>query len=101
MKTISKAKASKFQAKPVPKKEEPKLLAKPAGRDPAVIKAEAVAKVAYDRADVALKATEGFNGILEGLKQAVQEMGPPKKGYRMKLNRNKDGFIASIDVELK
>ncbi len=66
------------------------------------LKTQAVAKVAYEKADTALKVANNQTNLIKELQGVIEKLNPTKAtGYTMVVNRNAEGFISSIDVEIK
>ena len=82
--------------------EKPKAPAKkaPTVKKDELLKVQAISKVAYENASTAVKVANGFSDLVSGLQTAMEKLSP-NNGYHMKVNRNKKGFIDTIDVEFK
>jgi hypothetical protein len=65
-------------------------------------KSDAVARVAYDKADAALKIASNQSDLVMQMTKAIESLKTDKqiKGYKMTINRNAEGFMQSIDVEI-
>lgn len=84
--------------KPEPKPAKTEVVIKEVKADTSKI--EAVSRLAYDKADAAMKVANNFTSLIGSLTDAVKDL-KPKTNYKMNVVRDKRGFISSIDIEVK
>ena len=91
-----------IKKKYTPQKEEPKTITKEIIREVPVKdeRTQAVARVAYEKANAAMEVANGYSAILAELTKAVKTL-QPNKSFCLKINRDKNGFISTIDVDCK
>jgi hypothetical protein len=82
------------------KKEEPKIVEKTIIQKADTTKIEAVTKIAYDKASTALDVANNQADLIKQLTKAVKTL-QPNKSFCLKINRDKNGFISTIDVDCK
>ena len=98
---ISDQRLAELGAKPKPKKpEEPKVVEKTIIQKADTTKIEAVTKIAYDKASTALDVANNQADLIKQLTKAVKTL-QPNKSFCLKINRDKNGFISTIDVDCK
>lgn len=96
---ISKEDLIKAGGKPIqPKPAKTEVVIKEVKADTSKI--EAVSRLAYDKADAAMKVANNFTSLIGSLTDAVKDL-KPKTNYKMDVVRDKRGFISSINIEVK
>jgi hypothetical protein len=82
---------------PIP---EPKVVEKTIIQKADTTKIEAVTKIAYDKASTALDVANNQADLIKQLTKAVKSL-QPNKSFSLSINRDRQGFISTIDITCK